>query len=115
MDAEYPRWPDGLTYNTAFGASAILHCARAWEIPIVAMDAPCQPDAAPAERQRSVYRGVALLGATGTRKRHWRAEAKIGGVRLNGPARPYTDAGERQAAYDYAAFVGLSEPVLRSE
>jgi hypothetical protein len=62
---------------------------------------------------RSKYIGVCYPTAGPKARPTWRAQMWHQGRTVSGTPRPLTDAGELQAAWDYAQLKGLDAPLLK--
>lgn len=117
---EYPRNPAGLEPDTLFADAvhgAWLRAQRLTEPPLDAAVPPDAaappPDAAAPRKPRSKYVGVFYHRADPRSGARWRGQMSRPTGAINGPVHPLTDAGELEAAWDYARMKGLPGPLLR--
>jgi hypothetical protein len=108
---DYPQNPPGLVPDRLF-ADALYDAYRR------ALTPPAQPVVRPSAPPkpvgiRSKYIGVCYHTAGPKARPTWRAQMWHQGRTVSGTPRPLTDAGELQAAWDYAQLKGLDAPLLK--
>lgn len=109
MSFEYPKEPAGLEPDMLF-ADALWRALTKDVVfpPSVAAPRPRPARVSPSSRYVGVY-----YHFSGRGRPVWRAGVWHQGTTVRGLYRPYTPAGELQAAWDYAQLKGLPGPMLK--
>lgn len=111
---EYPKEPAGLEPDMLFADALWRALTKDVVFPSIdPIDAAPPPDAAVSQKPRSKYVGVFYHRADPRSGARWRGQMSRPTGAINGPVHPLTDAGELEAAWDYARMKGLPGPLLR--